>query len=114
MAINTGVVAFAGTTIFFRSMRWFIRVGLALFVLIVSVVGLWRGLPMIVRLDSAQTFRVFLVFQLVALCAIIWTIVWLFRRKPIRYGSVLKWIAISCAIVGACITCVTIVFMLAV
>ncbi len=120
-AFNAGVIVFAGTTVFYNSMRWIVRVGVALGVFVVVVLVAWWGLSAFASqsvgapvasdfFDLVTVIKVlFIAFHTLALFAIARTIVWLWRKRPVGYRSVLKWIAVPCAFIGAGLTCFTLV-----
>lgn len=123
-AFNAGVIVFAGTTIFFSSMRWIARVGLALGVFVILMLATWWGFSAFAShnvgspvasdfFDLVTVLEVlFIAFHTLALFAIVRTIVWLWRKRPVGSRSVLKWIAVPCAFIGAGLTCFTLVAVL--
>ena len=108
---NTGVVVFAGTTIAFRSMRWFFRVAIALVGSVLPFLGILWFLSWAFQVVSKDAvFAMVVLFNVVALFPMAVAIAWLRCRKTQGVKSGMKWAALSFVVVSFALTCLAIPF----
>ena len=103
-AFNVGAIAFAGTTLAWRSMQWYFRLVLALIASLGLIAGLILSRDASLKALEITDVALFIAFHVLSLAAVVWTIIWLVRRKVSGMKSVLNGIAVACASIGAVMT----------
>jgi hypothetical protein len=108
---NAGVVAFAATTIAFKSMRWFLRVAIAFVGSVIAFPSIRVFLGWAFQVVSKDAvFATVVLCNVVALFPMAIAIAWLRRRNARGIKSGMKWAALSFVVLSFALTCLAIPF----
>ncbi|MFT3884997.1 MAG: hypothetical protein QM724_06060 [Flavobacteriales bacterium] len=115
-AFNAGVLVFLSTTLVRRPMYWWARVGIALLAFIGFCFAQWAFLEHVAEDPHGPWGKIviigLLVFHVLSLPVIGWTIAWLNKRKVTGLKAALRLFALVGAATGFALTLATVIYTL--